>query len=530
MGKVVLPLNTTHTIVVNNGTSRSFVFNYDGTLLIPNNLYIGNNANNYKAILNATNINTADRTFTFNNRSGTLALEDLTSLLAMLPSIVGNAGKILTTDGYALLWETVTAPGGLTSLNGLSSSTQTFAIGTSGTAVNWSSNGSVHTLNIPMASTASVTGGLLSNADYQRIPFKDQANVFDAIQTFANAPVITNPGTNANSVATYGQLLLARNGSGIRPPVVAIDTVNTVLPTGNPTIGGVTIAIGDRVLATALSSGAKKIYKATGSLSAITWTLEIDGQSGNGEPTDGDIVFIRSGDHADQQWAYNGSVWVLYNAAAAYSFSTGLVLSGTTVTVDFAASGVSSSTKAVRADDSRLNDARTPTAHQLDSATYHTISGKTAGQVLIATSATTFAFVSFSGDIASVSSTGTVIISKIGGIDINDLGVKQNVATLADNTSSLASIAGCSWSISSYRAVKIEFTLTRGSGNYLIGSMALIHDGTTPRLTYIEDDSIGTLGVTFSVDISGGNMRLLYSTTLTGVAVTMKFINYTFTV
>jgi len=34
-----------------------------------------------------------------------------------------------------------------------------------------------------------------------------------------------------------------------------------------------------------------------------------------------------------------------------------------TFTVDFAASGVSSSTKAVRADDSRLSDARTPTAH-----------------------------------------------------------------------------------------------------------------------------------------------------------------------
>lgn len=34
-----------------------------------------------------------------------------------------------------------------------------------------------------------------------------------------------------------------------------------------------------------------------------------------------------------------------------------------TISVDFAASGVSSSTKAVRADDSRLSDARTPTSH-----------------------------------------------------------------------------------------------------------------------------------------------------------------------
>lgn len=52
------------------------------------------------------------------------------------------------------------------------------------------------------------------------------------------------------------------------------------------------------------------------------------------------------------------------------TISTGLGLTGggnlstdRTFTVDFAASGVSSSTKAVRADDSRLSNARTPTAH-----------------------------------------------------------------------------------------------------------------------------------------------------------------------
>ena len=527
MGKVVLPLNTTHTIVVNNGTAKSFVFNYDGTLLIPNNLYIGNTVNSYKAILNASNITTTDKTFTLNNRSGTLALEDLTSLLAMVPSLAGNNGKFLTTDGTTISWASVAA-GGITSLNGLSTSVQTFAIGTSGTAVNWSSSGTVHTLNIPMASTASVTGGLLSNVDYQKIPFKDQSNTFNGTQTFTNAPIITNPGTSSNSVATYGQLLLARNGSGIRPPVVALDTVNTVLPTANPTIGGVVIAIGNRVLTTALTTGANKVYKATGTLASITWTLETDGQAGDGTPTDGDIVFVQSGGYADQQWAYNGSVWVLYNIASAYTFSTGLILAGTTVTIDFAASGVSSSTKAVRADDSRLSNSRTPTAHQLDSAT-HTISGKTAGQVLIATSATTYAFVTFSGDV-SVSAAGAVVVSKLNSVSLNDLGVQQNAATLADNISSATLVTGCSWSIATYRAVKIEFTLTRGSGNYLIGSMVLLHDGTTPRLTYIEDDSIGTLGTIFSVDINGGNMRLLYTTTSTGTAVTMKFINYTFTV
>ena len=58
------------------------------------------------------------------------------------------------------------AGSGLSNLNGQTGNTQTFAVpGTSGTAPTWSSASNAHTLNIPMASAASVTAGLLSNAD-----------------------------------------------------------------------------------------------------------------------------------------------------------------------------------------------------------------------------------------------------------------------------------------------------------------------------------------------------------------------------
>jgi hypothetical protein len=55
----------------------------------------------------------------------------------------------------------------VTSLNGQTGATQTFATpGTTGTAPTWSSAANAHTLNIPLASTASVTAGLISYSDY----------------------------------------------------------------------------------------------------------------------------------------------------------------------------------------------------------------------------------------------------------------------------------------------------------------------------------------------------------------------------
>lgn len=546
MSNIRLPLNATHIITVNNGTIRAFTFNADGTFAVPNNISLGNTANAFRAIFNAGNITGADKTLTLNNRSGTIALEDNASLIAMLPSTTGNAGKVLSSSdgGSTLAWISA-GTSSLTSLNGISTSTystQTFnatVVSGTNTGPTWASinnNVNTHTLNIPLASNATTTvGGLLTNTEYVNLVKKDANNVFangqtfnGTASTFAIPPQITTPGTGTNDVATYGQVMAARNGVGIRPPVSAIDSVTATagLPTANPVIDGYTIQLNDRVLGTALTGGnAGKIYKATVSLNPVTWVLETDGQLGTGLPSDGDIVFVKSGTtYADQQWAYNGSAWVLYNAAAAYTFSTGLNLSGTTVTVVYGSTG----TTACVGNDSRLSDARTPTAHVLDSAS-HTISGKTAGQVLIATAATTFGFVTFSQDI-TVSGTGVVAIAKIANVTINDLALQQNSATLNDNTAAATLVTGCSWAIATYRTVKIEYSISRGAGNYTTGYLKLIHDGTTPRLTWVEDDVIGTHGITFSVDINGGNMRLLYQTTSTGTAATMKFYNKVFPV
>jgi len=96
-------------------------------------------------------------------------------------SCVAGAIYINTIGGVMYFGETgnvcVTAGGAswLTSLNGLTGATQTFATGTTGTAFGIVSSGTTHTFNIPMAATSSVTAGLLSNTDYAAFAAKQAA-------------------------------------------------------------------------------------------------------------------------------------------------------------------------------------------------------------------------------------------------------------------------------------------------------------------------------------------------------------------
>ncbi|MEM6997624.1 MAG: tail fiber domain-containing protein [Patescibacteria group bacterium] len=71
----------------------------------------------------------------------------------------------LETDASGVLTcgtDDVGGAGGISSLNGLTGATQTFAVGTTGTDFNINSTGTVHTFNIPDAGTG-ISGGLITN-------------------------------------------------------------------------------------------------------------------------------------------------------------------------------------------------------------------------------------------------------------------------------------------------------------------------------------------------------------------------------
>jgi len=128
-------------------------------------------------------------------------------------------------------------------------------------------------------------------------------------------------------------------------------------------------------------SGDYLLFRYNQSLPGIDPTLYTSFIAVNSE-TD-EFVFVNKGDDPSLSNTFG----------SAQLRASGFIRQGGTASQFLKADGTIDSSTYCLSSDSRLSDNRTPVAHQLDSATYHTISGKTTGHFLKATSATTFAFV-----------------------------------------------------------------------------------------------------------------------------------------
>ena len=195
------------------------------------------------------------------------------------------------------------AGAGLTSLNGLTGSTQTFANGTSGTSPEFSSDGTVHTLNIPMAASATVTAGLLSNSDYAAFAGKVGGVVGDGGVAVANSGGTAT--VSLSSVGTAGTYMkVSTNAKG------QVTSGGALVPSDIPSLdaskitsGQISVANGGTGIASGSSGGIPYFSESSTIASSPTLTANgiVIGGGVGGAPTtaaaltDGQILIGSSG-------------------------------------------------------------------------------------------------------------------------------------------------------------------------------------------------------------------------------------------
>lgn len=91
-------------------------------------------------------------------------------------------------------------------------------------------------------------------------------------------------------------------------------------------------------------------------------------------------------------------------------------------------------------------------------------------------------------------------------------------ATLTDNTT----VTAASWAHASFNNISISYSLKRSTA-LESGIIRILTDGSSAEITQFAVLSIGTMGVTFSADISGANVRLRAAQSSTGTDATMKY-------
>ncbi|HLO55374.1 MAG TPA: hypothetical protein VK169_13850 [Saprospiraceae bacterium] len=125
--------------------------------------------------------------------------------------------------------------GGITSLNGLTSLAQSFAIGTSGSDIGISSTGSTHTFNIPTASASN--RGALSSADWTT--FNNKISSVSA--TTSSAVTTTGTSVNINNTAAHwnANQLSGKNVASTDPTEGQVLTWDATLNTWKPAAFGV---------------------------------------------------------------------------------------------------------------------------------------------------------------------------------------------------------------------------------------------------------------------------------------------------
>lgn len=373
------------------------------------------------------------------------------------------------------------------------------------------------------------------------------------------------------------------SGSGIQK-VNYHDPISTTLPTGaSVTIDGTSGVNGDLVLYSNLSSGNNEIYQLGGVGTSITWTAQ-SAFAGSVTPTASDMVVVSAGTGFAQtvgifngtNWKFNekvrffnganyfeqsaimastltnnttgnvftvtatgsenvvvdfsvvrngiketGTIWITHNGTSAF-FTQGGAFSGSTG-LTFA-TDISAGNLRLRY---TLDNAGTNATMKFTTKRWSDAGGGPNGLPSYSGG--------FGGTVAAAGSSTQVQFNTGGVLDadsrfawdaadgsVNLNGMRQTALSsgiaLADNQPSATQIFAFA---ASNRAAIMEYSIVR-NGIYRTGTLLIANDGTITSSNGTSVETAST-GISLSTDISGGNVRVLYTSTNTGFGATFKY-------
>ncbi len=212
---------------------------------------------------------------------------------------------------------------GLQSLNGSTSGTQSFATGATGTAPNFNTSNGIHTLNIPLASTGSVTAGLISNADYATFSNKITSSAASIAQVLGYVPadnaVSGTYAQKANNLSDLTNVTTARTNLGLGTFATANSLdLGSASATGTLAIARLPSFTGDATIAAASNT----ITLANSGVGAGTYTkVTVDSKgrvTSGAQLTNSDVTTAlgytpaNSATLVSSQWVTSGSA-IYYN-------------------------------------------------------------------------------------------------------------------------------------------------------------------------------------------------------------------------